>query len=192
MTMAGGSAGFAGEAMTKAAREVSIRAADGPADVEAVRGLMQEYGEHLAGLAEGPTGAASICLKAYEAELAGLPGFYVAPGVLLLASVDGKVAGCVALRMQRSSMDMAGTGIGSLELKRLWVRPGFRGLRLGQRLMQAAIDHARAVGAAAIYLDTVPAAMPEANKLYEAMGFVQVERYNDNDVEDIAFFRLGL
>ena len=58
--------------------------------------------------------------------------------------------------------------------------------------MQAAIDHARAAGATAIYLDTVPAAMPEANRLYEAMGFEPVPRYNDNNVADIAFFRLGL
>jgi GNAT superfamily N-acetyltransferase len=80
----------------------------------------------------------------------------------------------------------------ALELKRLWVRRGFRGLALGRRLMQAAIDAARAAGAGAVYLDTVPAAMPEANRLYEAMGFERVERYNDNDVADIAFFRLGL
>jgi hypothetical protein len=80
----------------------------------------------------------------------------------------------------------------ALELKRLWVRRGFRGLALGRRLMQAAIDYARAAGAGAVYLDTVPAAMPEANRLYEAMGFERVERYNDNDVADIAFFRLRL
>jgi len=56
--------------------------------------------------------------------------------------------------------------------------------------MQAAIDHARAAGAGAIYLDTVPAAMPEANRLYAAMGFVRTERYNDNPVADVVFFQL--
>jgi len=70
------------------------------------------------------------------------------------------------------------------------VGAGFRGLGLGRRLMQAAIDHARAAGAEAIYLDTVPAAMPEANRLYAAMGFRQTERYNDNPVADVVFFQL--
>ncbi len=80
----------------------------------------------------------------------------------------------------------------ALELKRLWVRRGFRGLALGRTLVQASADFARAAGAYAVYLDTVPAAMPEANQLYEAMGFKRVERYNDNNVAGIAFLRLAL
>ena len=176
--------------------DVVIRAAHGPADVEVVRGLMLEYGDYLAHLAEGPRGAASICLTGYEAELAALPEPYVAPGGLLVAEVESAVAGCVAIKGLKARAGVTGLRAeippGALELKRLWVRPGFRGLRLGQRLMQAAIDHARAVGATAIYLDTVPAAMPEANRMYEAMGFAPTERYNDNDVADIEFFRLGL
>jgi GNAT superfamily N-acetyltransferase len=176
-------------------RDVVIRAAHGSADVDVVRGLMREYGDYLAHLAEGPRGAASICLTGYEAELAALPEPYVAPGGLLVAEVESGLAGCVALKSLKARAGVTGLRAeipGALELKRLWVRPRFRGLRLGQRLMQAAIDHARTVGATAIYLDTVPAAMPEANRMYEAMGFAPMERYNDNDVADIAFFRLEL
>ena len=155
-------------------------------DVESVRRLMREYRAHLAA---NPAGTASICLVGYESELAGLPGPYVAPGGLWLAMVDGEAAGCVALK----KLPEAGAlELKRLELKRLWVEARFRGLGLGRRLMQAAIDHARAAGARAIYLDTVPAAMPEANRLYAGMGFVEVERYNDNAVADIAFFRLQL
>jgi ribosomal protein S18 acetylase RimI-like enzyme len=172
--------------------DAQVRVAEGAADVEVARALMREYGDYLAHLAEEPGRAASICISGYESELAGLPEPYVAPGVLLLAWVEGEAAGCIALKALRLKGAVAGEGGMALELKRLWVRRRFRGLALGRRLMQAAIDFARAAGASAVYLDTVPAAMPEANRLYEAMGFERVERYNDNDVADIAFFRLGL
>ena len=165
--------------------QIAMRRAAGSADVDRVRALMLEYGEYLAA---NPAGAASICLSGYEEELAGLPEPYVAPGGLLLALVDGEAAGCVALKR----LSHAGGSGNALELKRLWVGVGFRGLGLGRRLMQAAIDHARGVSAEAIYLDTVPAAMPEANRLYAAMGFREIERYNDNPVANVSFFRLEL
>jgi GNAT superfamily N-acetyltransferase len=172
------------------ARLVEIRPVRDTQDLESVRTLMYEYGDYLAHLAETPLGAASICLAGYDEELAGLPKPYVAPGMLLLAFADGEPAGCVALKPLRPKGAVADGS--ALELKRLWVRPEFRGLRLGSRLMQAAIDHARATGAAAVYLDTVPAAMPEASRLYAAMGFRQIERYNDNQVADVVFLRLDL
>jgi hypothetical protein len=146
---------------------------------------MREYGEHLA---RSPVGPAHLCVTGYEAELAGLPGAYVSPGALLLGLVDGGAAGCVALK----PIGATAAEPGALELKRLWVQEAFRGVGLGRRLMQAAIEHARAVGAGAIYLDTVPAAMPEANRLYAAMGFRQAERYNDNQLPDVVFLRLQL
>jgi len=163
---------------------IAIRIVGDTGDVERVRVLMQEYGAYLA---NHPAGVENFCLVGYESELAGLPGAYVAPGGLLLALVDGEAAGCVALKELKP-----GAGGKALELKRLWVGAGFRGLGLGRRLMQAAIDHARGVSAEAIYLDTVPAAMPEANRLYAAMGFREIERYNDNPVANIGFFRLEL
>jgi ribosomal protein S18 acetylase RimI-like enzyme len=172
--------------------EIAIRQADGAADVALVRALMVEYGDYLAHLGETSAGAASICIAGYEDELQGLPRPYAA---LLLAEVDGQAAGCVALKPMPKAPG-AGRDLEieqrDLEIKRLWVRQEFRGLSLGRRLMQAAIEHARQAGAAAIYLDTVPAAMPEANRLYAAMGFQQVERYNDNPVADVVFFQLKL
>jgi ribosomal protein S18 acetylase RimI-like enzyme len=159
--------------------EILIREATEAEDVAAVRRLMQAYGDHLAA---NPAGATSICLEGYERELEGLPGGYA---VLLVALVEGEPAGCVALRSLKVDEP-------ACEMKRLWVDGRFRGLRLGRRLVEEAIGRAERMGFKAMYLDTVPAAMPEANKLYEAMGFVQVERYNKNSVADLAFFRKGL
>ncbi|HEY6374786.1 MAG TPA: GNAT family N-acetyltransferase [Edaphobacter sp.] len=159
--------------------EILVREATGAEDVSAVRRLMQAYGEYLA---DHPGGAANICLEGYGRELEGLPGGY---GVLLLALVDGDPSGCVALRSMKGE-ELA------CEMKRLWVDSRFRGLRLGQRLVEEAIGWAERMGFRAMYLDTVPAAMPEANRLYEAMGFMRVERYNENTVADLAFFRREL
>jgi GNAT superfamily N-acetyltransferase len=160
--------------------EIVVREAVDVDDIAAVRCLMQAYGEHLAA---NPAGAANICLEGYREELEGLPGGYV---VLLLALVDGMAAGCVALRALRGELK------GGCEMKRLWVDGAFRGLRLGRRLVVEAIAWAERAGFEAMYLDTVPAAMPEANRLYEAMGFMRIERYNENPVADVVFFRRGL
>ena len=165
--------------------EIVIREATG-GEVGVVRGLMQAYGAYLA---SGPGGAANICIENYERELDGLPGQYAAPaGILLLALVDGKPAGCCGVRGLRRER----VGENGCELKRLWVDPAFRGLRLGRRLMEEAMVWSVAAGYEAMYLDTVPAAMPEANAMYEALGFVRVGRYNNNLVENVVFFRRGL
>jgi len=78
------------------------------------------------------------------------------------------------------------------EMKRLWVGDAHRGLRLGRLLVEEAIAWARRHGFESMYLDTVPAAMPEANRLYTSLGFVPVERYNDNPVADLAYFSKDL
>jgi ribosomal protein S18 acetylase RimI-like enzyme len=159
--------------------EIVVRRAVEGDDVAVVRRLMRGYGDYLA---SNPAGAANICLEGYEQELAGLPGDYA---VLLLAWVDGEAAGCVALRpLPREER--------ACEMKRLWVDGAFRGLGLGRRLVDEAIRWAEQAGFAAMYLDTVPAAMPEANRLYEAMGFERVERYNKSPISDVVFFRLSL
>ena len=158
-------------------------------DLEQVRGLMRAYGTHLA---TNPAGAVNICLVDYERELTQLPGYYSAPqGVLLLARVDGAAAGCIGFRPV-PDYGSAGHGERSCEMKRLWVGDGFRGLGLGRKLAEVGIAWARAAGYNAIYLDTVPAAMPEANALYLRLGFERTERYNDNPVDDLAFYRLRL
>jgi GNAT superfamily N-acetyltransferase len=166
--------------------EIVIRPANGRDDIALIRHLFANYGAYLAA---NPTGAANICIQNYERELDSLPGPYAPPGgVLLLAFVDGAAAGCCALKPMQPTAP-AVRGEVAIELKRLWVEPEARGLRLGLTLMEAAIAHAVRLGCTAMYLDTVPAAMPEANRLYESLGFHRVDRYNENPVTDVVFFR---
>jgi GNAT superfamily N-acetyltransferase len=155
--------------------EILIREAKGAEDIAAVRRLMREYGDYLG--SDRP-GVARICLTGYESELAKLPEGYLA---IFVVVVDGAKAGCVALRQLFRSEH-------ACEMKRLWVGDGFRGLGLGRRLLEHSLAWARQEGFESMYLDTVPAAMPEANRLYATYGFTPVERYNDNDVAGVQFF----
>ena len=123
-----------------------------------------------------------MCLSGFRDELAALHGKYSA---LLLATVDGVAAGCVALR-RLPQME------GACEMKRLWVEADFRGMRIGRRLVEDAIQWARREGMRAMYLDTIAAAMPEAVRLYGAMGFVRVGPYHGDCTEGVEFFRLDL
>ena len=157
----------------------SIRPAEA-SDIEAVRHLLREYAAYL----NHSLGTEHICLAEYERELASLPLPYE---VLLLAfAVDSdgqeEAAGCVLLKPIA----------GACEMKRLWVRPKFRSLGLGRKLVEALITKAQRRGYTAMYLDTVPAAMQAAYHLYRELGFKPVERYNDNPVPDVVFFRRDL
>ncbi|WP_213806587.1 GNAT family N-acetyltransferase [Granulicella sp. dw_53] len=166
--------------------EIAVREAVGAEEIAAARRLMQAYAAYLAA---NPAGAANINIQNFERELAGLPGQYQSPeGILLLAWVDGVAVGCCAVRIVRKHR----VPERGCEMKRLWIEPSARGLGLGRRLVEAAIAWATTAGYEAMYLDTVPAAMPQANGMYKAMGFESVERYNDNLAEDVVFFRRKL
>jgi GNAT superfamily N-acetyltransferase len=144
-----------------------------------VRGLMEDYGAYLEG---SPSGAQNMCLSGFHKELEGLRGKYAA---LLLATVEGVAAGCVALR-RLTQVE------GGCEIKRLWVEPSFRGMGIGRRLVEDAIGWARRERMTAMYLDTISVAMPEAVRLYAAMGFERVEPYHGDSTADVEFFRLRL
>ena len=159
--------------------EIVVREAIGQEDVALVRSLMEAYGAHLAAY---PAGAANMCLSGFTQELDRLHGKYAA---LLLASVDGVAAGCVALR-RLTQVE------GGCEMKRLWAEPQFRGMGIGRRLVEEAVQWARREEMSAMYLDTISVAMPEAVRLYAAMGFERIEPYHGDCTTDVEFFRLRL
>jgi putative acetyltransferase len=145
-----------------------IRQAATAADMATARSLFLEYAAWL---------EIDLCFQSFSQELAGLPGSYAPPGGRLLLAEDGKTAGCVALR--RLSIEPSGT---ACELKRLWVRPGFRGRHVGRALTEEALAAARAIGYRQIKLDTLPAIMPAAVALYRDLGFTDCAPYYHNPI----------
>ena len=142
--------------------------------VDRVRELFREYQLSL---------GIDLSFQDFEEELAGLPGTYAPPlGRLYIAFVDGVPAGCIALRP---------LGHGQCEMKRLYVRPAFRGQELGRRLAAKAIDEAREIGYTQMYLDTLPT-MTSAQALYRSLGFRPVAPYRFNPIEGAQYMRLDL
>jgi ribosomal protein S18 acetylase RimI-like enzyme len=138
------------------------------------RTLFQEYQSEI---------GVDLCFQGFAAELAGLPRPYVPPdGRLLLALHDVDVAGCAGLRA-------LGDGIG--ELKRLYVRPAFRGRGIARRLAAMLLEDAREIGYRAVRLDTL-ATMTAARALYQALGFREIPPYTANPLPDVKFYELTL
>ncbi|XXX80791.1 GNAT family N-acetyltransferase [Sorangium sp. So ce134] len=124
-----------------------------------------------------------LCFQGFAEELARLPGSYAPPsGRLLLCTVERVAHGCVALQAITSE---------DCEMKRLYVRPGQRGLGLGRRLVARVIEEARAIGYRRMYLDTLPS-MARAAAMYEALGFKDVAPYRYNPVAGTRYMALTL
>jgi len=155
--------------------ELKFIQAETATDIKQARRLFMEYAEGL---------GISLCFQNFEQELAELPGAYAPPdGRLLLALSDEQLAGCIGLRK---------LGDGVCEMKRLYVRPQFRGLGIGKALALHLIEEARRLGYAVMRLDTLPLRMNEAIKLYRFLGFREIEPYYDNPVEGALFMELSL
>ncbi len=147
-------------------------------ELDAAREIFREYAEGL---------GVDLCFQQFDAELAGLPGDYAAPrGALLLASVDGLVAGCCALRpLEGSDYPDA------CEMKRLYVRKAFRGLGLGRLLAEAVLDAARQAGYACVLLDTLDD-MEAARALYQDLGFEDIPPYYHNPIAGAHYLKAQL
>jgi putative acetyltransferase len=139
------------------------------------------------GDARHPRRARDLCFQNFEQELAQLPGEYAAPrGALLLAKIDGDVAGCCALR-PLDSVDYPNAA----EMKRLYVRKPFRNFGLGRELAEAALDAAREAGYACVLLDTLDD-MEAARELYEELGFEEIPPYYHNPIAGAHYLKVEL
>ena len=154
--------------------EDSIRPAATDGEVNAVRALFREYAAWL---------AVDLCFQGFAAELAGLPGCYAPPqGRLLLAWIEGEAVGCVGLRPLEATI---------CEMKRLYVRPAFRGHGLGRLLAKRVIGEAKSIGYAQMGLDTLPR-MAAATRLYAELGFQPIEPYYGTPLAETIFLELKL
>ena len=159
-------------AATNAATIVQAESAE---QVAQVRALFLEYAASL---------NFSLCFQNFDQELAELPGDYVPPnGRLLLIHYQMQPAGCVALHK---------LGPGICEMKRLYVRPVFRGKRLGVTLINAALAEARLIGYNFMRLDTVEPAMKDAVTLYRRFGFKEIAPYRLNPMAGTLYMELQL
>lgn len=154
---------------------ITITVAESPEDMEEARELFREYAAWL---------GFSLCFQGFDKELETLPGKYASPaGRLLLARCAGSLAGCGALRPLE---------LGICEMKRLYVRPGFRGRRLGLILAERLIADAKVIGYEFMRLDTLPKLMLEANRMYRSLGFYEIAAYYNNPQEDVRYLELRL
>lgn len=143
---------------------VSIVAATTPGQLDAVRELLREYQASI---------GVDLCFQGFEHEVRDLPGQYSPPGGRLLLAIRGGVeVGCVAMRAIDDRR---------CEMKRLFVRPGYRGSGLGTMLVETILSEARAIGYAEVVLDTLPT-MDEARRLYQKFGFGDIAAYDANPI----------
>ena len=148
---------------------------ESPSQVAQARELFREYAQSL---------GVNLCFQNFEQELAGLPGHYAPPdGRLLLAEYEGQLAGCVALHKWE-------TGI--CEMKRLYLRPSFRGRRLGRVLAETIIAEARNLGYQSMRLDTIEPLMKDAVEMYRKLGFREIAPYRPNPIAGAMYMELHL
>jgi GNAT superfamily N-acetyltransferase len=157
------------------AEGLRIFEAEKPGHIDVARMLFKEYGESL---------GFKLCFQGFDEELATLPGRYARPeGRLLLATFEGLNAGCVALRKLED---------GICEMKRMYVRPAFRGKKIGRVLAERIVEEARIAGYLRMRLDTI-ATMREARALYASLGFKEMAApYTHNPIKGAVFMELAL
>jgi ribosomal protein S18 acetylase RimI-like enzyme len=168
----------AGEGQWLDSTGIRIAPAHAEQDLDAVRALFREYADTL---------NVDLCFQQFDAELAALPGDYAAPrGALLLATVFGELAGCCALR-PLEGVDY----VDACEMKRLYVRPQFRGLGLGRSLAEAILERARQAGFGCVLLDTLDD-MEAARALYDDLGFTDIPPYYFNPIAGAHYLKAVL
>jgi len=154
--------------------------AETPIHIAQARELFLEYAQSL---------GFSLCFQNFNQELANLPGDYAPPaGRLLLAEYETQLAGCVALH--RLAHDESGDDI--CEMKRLYLRPQFRGKGIGRALTGRIIAEARQIGYRRMRLDTVEPVMKDAVAMYRKLGFGEIAPYCANPIAGALYMELRL
>ena len=147
-------------------------------DLQAARTIFCEYAGQL---------GVDLCFQNFEDELEHLPGDYASPhGVLLLALIDGDLAGCCAMRPL-----LASDYPNACEMKRLYVRKPFRRFGLGRQLAEAVMDAARVAGYRHLLLDTL-SDMESARALYADLGFEDIPPYYHNPIAGAHYLKVNL
>jgi len=154
---------------------VTILQASSPAQIAQARELFLEYQASI---------GFSLCFQNFDAELAGLPGDYAPPdGRLLLAQYEDRFAGCGALHRLEAA---------TCEMKRLYLRPQFRGKGLGRAMAERLIAEARGIGYQRMRLDTVGPVMQDAVAMYRRLGFKEIAAYRENPMAGTLYMELML
>jgi putative acetyltransferase len=160
---------------SSAVKSLSISQAESPAQISQARELFLEYAQSL---------GFSLCFQNFDQELAGLPGDYAPPeGRLLLAECEGQLGACVALHKLKPHI---------CEMKRLYLRPRFRGKGLGRALAERIIEEARQIGYQRMRLDTVEPVMKDAVAMYRKFGFKEIAAYRPNPMAGAMYMELKL
>jgi putative acetyltransferase len=173
-------AAFTASASTGAATSTTLNVfdisqAESDSQIASIRELFLEYAQSL---------GFSLCFQSFDKELADLPDDYAPPeGRLLLASLKGVPAGCVALHK---------LGAEICEMKRLYVRPQFRDKGLGKILAERVIAEAHQIGYEKLRLDTVEPMMRTAVAMYRNLGFREIATYRANPIEGALYMELQL
>ncbi len=158
-----------------AVKGFALSQVESPSQIAQVRELFREYEKAL---------GISLCFQNFERELADLPGDYAPPsGRLLLGAYEGQLAGCVALHRLEP---------GICEMKRLYLRPAFRGKGLGRIMVETIIGEARGLGYHRLRLDTIEPLMKDAVRTYRKMGFREIPPYCANPCEGALYMELDL
>lgn len=153
---------------------LTILQAETGKNLELARNIFKEYAASL---------DFDLDFQDFEEELSDLPGQYASPeGCLLVAMYGDRPAGCIGLRK---------ISHGICEMKRLYVKPQFRGLGIGRALAEAIIEEARQIKYARMRLDTVPS-MEKARALYVSLGFKKIRPYRYNPIPGSEFMELSL
>ena len=149
-------------------------------DLEIVKGLLEEYLAYIFEL-DGPVHIKEV--EAHKHQMDNLGEYFRPPdGCLLVAKYKKESAGCVALRKLNDN---------TCEMKRLYVKPEFRNLKIGKELAERVIEQARKIGYKHMQIHTI-SALEQANRLYKSLGFTEIDPYEHTPREDAVFMELKL